>query len=392
MASEQLPNVDSADVFLAIGTPQEHQEQLRYNSAEWRGPFDLKTYLRREELFLDQDLTRAGGLVPWMLFYQPDRKGPRKILCGCETIDKKAFVAKNGEVDEVVCNGVASVFCPAEHRGKGYAGRLIADLAARLADERALESDRLQKVKFSVLYSDIGKDFYARRGWHVHPSAHISLKPGETSRNRDLPDVQLLQASEVYELCSAEIALLKSSLSALPSSKTTVAILPDVRTMKWHHARSDFLAKELLDREIVNRGAKVVQPDGQEVWCVWQHIWSKAEADKDNKLYILHLGIAGEGEHDFSAASQQGSAKLKGSPTAKSYAALLAAAQAEAAAWSLNSVEMWNPTSVSLAAAQLLDADVSVQHRESSSITSLLWLGDGSQDIDWICNERYGWN
>lgn len=154
-ASNSLPKSDSPELYLVVATPEEVVEQQHANSEEWRGALSLPAYLRREEILADQALTRDEGLTGWVLVYQPagsDEKD-RQVLCGCETIKKRGFVASNGVVEAVTAHGVCSVFSPAKHRGKGYAGRMMADLGERLRTWQSQGRNNL----FSVLYSDIGK-------------------------------------------------------------------------------------------------------------------------------------------------------------------------------------------------------------------------------------------
>lgn len=150
-----LPHRDSPEIQLVVATPEEIVAQQHANSDEWRGALTLPAYLRREELLVDQTLTRDGGLTAWSLVYQPagsDEKD-RQVLCGCETIKKRALVASANTVEAVTAHGVCSVFCPPQHRGKGYAGRMIADLGEKLKTWQSNGQNNL----FSVLWSDIGK-------------------------------------------------------------------------------------------------------------------------------------------------------------------------------------------------------------------------------------------
>ena len=150
-----LPDRDSPEIHLVVATPEEIVAQQHANSDEWRGALTLPAYLRREELLVDQILTRDGGLTAWSLVYQPagsDEKD-RQVLCGCETIKKRALIASDNTVESVTAHGVCSVFCPPKYRGKGYAGRMMADLGEKL---KTLQSNG-QNNLFSVLWSDIGK-------------------------------------------------------------------------------------------------------------------------------------------------------------------------------------------------------------------------------------------
>lgn len=150
-----LPSGNSHELRLVVATPEELLAQQHANSDEWRGALSLPAYLRREEHLLQQDLTKDGGLTPWMLVHQPEGTSDqdRVVLCGCETIKKRALVSANGKSQDVVAHGVASVFCPAKYRGKGYAGRMMAELGERLRTWQTADRPSL----FSVLWSDIGK-------------------------------------------------------------------------------------------------------------------------------------------------------------------------------------------------------------------------------------------
>lgn len=152
MASTDLPHKDSPDLYLVEATEEESIAQQHANSVEWKGQLDLEAYLRREVFLVNQDLTRDGGLTSWVLVHQP-ANGPRKVLCGCESIKKKALLARSGKVEDVVAHGIASVFCEAKHRGKGYASRMMNELGKKLKSWQAGNGSSA----FSVLYSDIGK-------------------------------------------------------------------------------------------------------------------------------------------------------------------------------------------------------------------------------------------
>lgn len=149
--SLQLPSSKGPDVELTQPTHEEAVHQTELNSIEWKGALSLDAYLRREDHLGKQELVRDGGLTSWALVTGDGES--RVVLSSCETIRKKALVAQNGQIEEVICHGVASVFCPPEYRGKGYAGRMIKDLGEKLQTWQTDGHDCL----FSVLYSDIGK-------------------------------------------------------------------------------------------------------------------------------------------------------------------------------------------------------------------------------------------
>lgn len=389
MGSLDLPSKDSADLHLVVATKEELVVQQHDNSDEWRGALTLEAYLRREEHLYSQDMTKEGGMTPWMLVYQPDPNGPRQVLCGCETLRKNALVAQNGKVEDVIAYGICSVFSPERYRGRGYAGRMMTELAKKL---KSWKTEEGQLPLFSVLYSDIGKQFYAARGWQPFPSAHVSLPL--TSEEQPVEQVRLLEAKEIPELCSQDEALLRKQLSALDShSRSAVALVPDARTFRWHHAREEFVGKELRDKLPAAKGAIVDGPPGSRVWAIWTRVWSNPKEESPNTLHILRLVTEDESYSDFKPATADVVEKLKNSSVARSIAAIFQAAQREAAQWDMKQVAIWNPTSATLAAAKLIDPNASVTHRETDSIASLQWHGStGSwEDVDWIKNEKYGW-
>ncbi|KAF2764973.1 hypothetical protein EJ03DRAFT_320245 [Teratosphaeria nubilosa] len=397
MAGSELPHKDSPEISLVPGRPEEIAAQTIANSEEWRGALSLEAYLRREEVLLAQDLTRDGGLTAWMLVYQPAQGGQRQVLCGCESIKKKALMAKGGKVEDVITHGIASVFCPPRYRGRGYAGRMMQELGPRLKTWGAEEG---KQVPFSVLFSDIGKEFYAARGWQPFPSSHIALPAGASLHESTLPSVTALRADgqDLAELCAIDERLIRRRLAKSDGTgRLTVALIPDKVTMEWHHARQDFVAAEFhggerpgfLDR---GNGAMVEYEVGKRSWIIWQRVWTNPQDDSPNTLHIMRLVVEDENFSDFAAANEGDALKLKSLSLIKGIAALLARAQAVANDSHMKQIDIWNPSSTILAAAKLIDGKATVVHREKESIASLMWYGEGSgREADWICNEKYGW-
>jgi hypothetical protein len=397
MAAHDLPDKDSPDIHLVVGTPDENHAQTIANSSEWRGALSLEAYLRREEVLLSQTLTKDGGLTPWMLVYQPPNGGQRQVLCGCESIKKKALVARGGKVQDVVTHGVASVFCPESKRKKGYAGRMMSELGPRL---RTWDVKDEEQSAFSVLYSDIGKRFYAARGWQVFPSSHIALPVVSESKSDLLACRKLQDVNEMEELCAADEQILRRRLEkhVEENNKPAVALIPDAATLTWHHARQDFVATYLNNGQRPSfldeggNGAMVEISSGKRVWCYWTRVWTNPQEESPDTLHILRLAIEDQDFSDFDPASEQGVEKVRESPNVNAVAALLARAQYVAHQSGMKQVEIWNPTSTTLAAARKIYGAADVVHREKESITSLQWYGEGDwRDVEWVCNEKYGW-
>jgi len=167
-------------------------------------------------------------------------------------------------------------------------------------------------------------------------------------------------------------------------SNAAVALLPDVETIQWHHAREDFVGTELHGTTPKVKGAIVGSEKGSRVWCYWTRMWYNNDpaASKGNTLHILRL-VVEDGASEQSTGHEA------------AITALMAAAQHEAEEWKMEHVEIWNPTSATVGAAQRLDASAKVVHRDAESIASLQWYpehdGPMAEKINWVGNEKYGW-
>lgn len=399
MGSIGLPSKDSSDVYLTTATSAEIEVLQNANSVEWKGALALEPYLRREKHLASQDLTKDGGLTSWVLVWHPSSATERQVLCGCESINKRAVVSKNGKVEEAISHAIGSVFCLPSARGKGYAGRMMKELGEKLEHWQV---DNGKKHLFSVLYSDIGKQFYAARGWQPFPSSHISLPASE----RPLPEgVQLLKSQDLADLCAADENLIRARLQKQGmNGRTTVSILPDSQTAAWHHAREGFVAKELYSKTPTIKGAKVGS-----VWAYWTRVWADPNGHDPNALHILRLVVEDEDlGADLSAATETGTEAIiaaaegriqldgldagKIENTQSSIAKIFEVAQTEAARWDMKEVMLWNPTNLALAGAKQVKKDVLVEERDEESICSLRWYGEGTwQDVDWVENMKYAW-
>ena len=169
------PASTSVDLVIVPATDLEYVQTWHLNAGEWRGPLSLEQYLRRERTLQNLDLTKDGKITAWILTSDqlpPNADGTRPILASCETLLKHAYLAKNGKTQKILAHGIGSVYCRPEYRGNGYAGRMMVELGKAV---QTWQQSNGTKGTFSVLYSDIGVNFYSQRGWKVFPSTHIHL-------------------------------------------------------------------------------------------------------------------------------------------------------------------------------------------------------------------------
>lgn len=157
-AIQDLPPSNSPRLALLHPTPEEKEATWNLNGQAWRGTMDLPTYLRRETYLENQAFTRDGGITFWILVDAALAPNERTILASCESLRKRALLAESdGQATEITSHGIGSVFCNPDHRGRGYAQRMINELGNKLDHWQQREGDR---ASFTVLYSDIGKVGY----------------------------------------------------------------------------------------------------------------------------------------------------------------------------------------------------------------------------------------
>lgn len=382
VASDLLPLADSADVVLVPATGLEYAQTALLNGVEWKGPLTLEQYLDREVDLQAAELTKDGRITGWILTSTKlpvNQDGSRPILASCETLSINGQVSRHGTGHRVQGHGVASVFTRPQHRGKGYAGRMMDDLGIRL---ETWQSPQGQANAFSVLYSDIGDKFYARYGWSVFESTHIQLD-SMSSRDYDnikasFPPVKDLFAADLLQLPS--VAYMEQNLDQLSEadpSRPYLAIHPDVDHFAWHHTREEYLAR-ISGKEVPQTKGAIHPSSG--IAIVWNRRYTSQP--KDCQLHLLHVIIPRDS---------------KGSrDTETILAALLLRAQREAGTWDMTAgVEIWDPTKPVIAAAQILKTNVQekvqVITRDKEHLCCLRWTAGEKEDPVWVNKEKYGW-
>ncbi|KAF2842266.1 hypothetical protein M501DRAFT_968590 [Patellaria atrata CBS 101060] len=389
MGSLPLPERDSPTLTLVQPTEDEKIAQWKLNGTSWKGALpNVESYVAREAYLEQQELTRNGGLTLWVLVDIAAKN--RQVLCGCDTYRKKAMMWKDGRVKDVVSYGIGSVFCPPDKRGKGYAGRMMKELGKILKTWKLADGEQ---CLFTTLYSDIGKKFYANHGWNPYPSSYISV-PASFTLPQSLPAVRALYAPELAELCTIDENLVRQRLELLPKdSKTTVALTPDVATIRWLHAREEFVGREVYHKVPDIKGALVGTEKGGRVWAIFTRMWynSDPKATNGNILYFLRLVI----EDKVTDEPTEKPTDFQESKHTLAIAAIIAFALNQVKEWGMEEVQAWNPTADVVAAAKYLYPEAKAINRDEESIASLMWYGtetgNNKEDVDWIECEKYVW-
>jgi GNAT superfamily N-acetyltransferase len=385
-------------LILTHPTPAERTRTWKLTYPKWGPALTEEDYLTREAYLTTVPLARDGGITHWVLTVSNLPPDERPILSSCESLRKRAvYVPKEGggnKLVEGVAHGIASVFTDPAFRGRGYASRMMKELGQRLKGWQAEKGEagaaatatatevEVEKSRslFSVLYSDIGKQFYAKHGWAPFESSHVAYKPaaaaGDGGQQQQV--ARPIGYHDLAELCAVDERLLRAELAARPAGKPHVAILPELDTMLWHLFREDFMTKAMFGRTPAIRGAVAGEP-GKRVWAVWMRgYYGGLNKMEGNTLHILRVVVEDKEQPDEEL--------LDG------FRSIVGIAQAEATEWRTQDVQVWNPTPKIRGLVEKCGIEYEFVDRDHESIASLMWYGEEpTTEVDWVANEKYAW-
>ncbi|KAI1526017.1 GlcD FAD FMN-containing dehydrogenase [Pyrenophora tritici-repentis] len=376
-SDDDLPSSSSRDLVLRHPTLEECVAIWKNSSVAWVESLTPSLYLEESLYLTTVPVARDGGLTIWILVHKDQAPGERHILCSCESFYKRSLTSdSNGVVSDNMVHTIASVFCAPPYRRRGYASRMMSEMAKVLYK---WQKETLPCMG-TTLYSDIGKEYYAQLGWHPNATnLHVEIQPEAIS----WPSIAKPVTEEDLEgLCRRDEVIVRSRM-AVPTEeiKTRFTIIPDLDNMYWHFAKETFACNHLFGKLPTVKGAIVGSP-GNQMWALWAHrYYGRHDVEpKNNVLYILRSVL----EIDETATRLPSDAAKRPAQEVyeeqvESLKAILQAAQAEASEWKLDVVRLWDPSPL---VSELMDR-TGIQHtiveRGEESIASLLWYDtDGS--------------
>lgn len=399
----EFPPADSPDLVLVESTKAELQHVWALHHPMWGPALRLEDYLQREEFLMTVPLAKNGGVTHWILTDRNAAPDQRPIYASCESLRKRALAGRlaGGQQQEVVlqdgiAHGIASVFTNPAYRGRGYASRMMSELGPKLkawSEGRKqpkagtdAEEEIVAPSLFSVLYSDIGKTFYAKNGWAAFESSHLSFKPAAADADdKVVSKVKPLGYHDLAVLCHLDERMLRTSIEhrarQLPSTgkQACAALLPDLDQFLWHMMREDFMTKHIFGKTPTVRGAMYGEP-GKRIWAVWTRgYYGGLDKVEGNTFHILRVVV----EDEENAADEY---------VAEGFREIIQMAQHEAREWRSFDIQMWNPSALLKSAAAKSGLEYQLVDREKDSIASLMWYGDEpTATVDWVANEKFAW-
>jgi hypothetical protein len=366
---EHSPSSDSPELILAHPTEKELQHIYNLTFSSWCDALTHLQYLEESNLLSTAPLAKNGGLRVWILTTSMMSPDERPILCSCETFKKRAlYDAENGNrekgVEEKIIYGIASVFTNPVSRGKGYAPRMLRALSDILRQE--------EDCVGSILYSDIGPDYYAKLDWI--PATRNTQFEIPAKDNVEPVEGELVTSERLKRLCTIDEKVIRAELANDEASGKKMAVIPDLQHMQWHHAKEEFVCQTLFGKVPHAKGAITGTP-GERIWVIWMHRYysDPGTVPNDNRLYVLRLVI-----EDLQAEGNR--THLEN---------VLKMAQREASDWSLGKVVVWDPQPVVVSWLRDSSVEYRFVERKEDAIASLNWTGEG--EVEWVRNEMYAW-
>jgi len=282
---------------------------------------------------------------------------------------------------EVTCYGIASIYTPPDQRGKGYASHMMRllhwVLAGRTAEynlpefpaEWGAPPDEVElagKGFFSVLYSDIGSEFYTRLGptfvdsggWEAREPIstvwEVPPQPSNLETNSD--GWTWLSKDDLSRLWAKDVEQIKRIMAAMPTpGSTLVTFIPDQGLGSSHTFRS---ALRLVSMHIWG----VERDDGNNDQPTYA-AWSVDTYPPPQTLLVTRI-----------------------SATKETFPYLIEKIQQAARKHGITKMEIWNLPQHLLKVAEHLGGRT---FKRDEHVPAIKWYGKGdTADIKWIFNEK----
>lgn len=302
----------------------------------------IDQYFDRERTLRDTPYSQKAHF--FYVLVPEDDPETTEILAHCEVYEHPALLGLTSSVaQDIKCMSIGSVFCPVEHRGKGYA-KIMMNLLYK-----QLEQD--PQVRASTLYSDIGPVFYDRMGWKTMPSKEvvIAVQPAWQVPAHCQP---ITNKAEVDRLVTQDNAMIREDMKKVV--QPSFAVLPTPEKIHWIQQRSQFYCEKLGHGDIEVFGAHL---PGTDNYVTFFHNFG------EKSIYFLRM------RSDNEQTTQ----------------AFIALAQQEALRYDFEKIILWDISAID----GLGDQQTVIQQREES--ISALSLFNDTSNVTWLYNEKFAW-
>ncbi|KAG2076269.1 hypothetical protein BDR04DRAFT_1003597 [Suillus decipiens] len=384
------PKVELASLSLFRATPAQIEETRRRRWPHLGGTLSLEEYITRDEKMDVLEHATEGKMITWVL---APREDPTTLdfMSACRTYKRASLVvyppsfpSGPNSVHETTSYGIAAVFTPPSKRGRGYARHMM-----RLLHWVIASRDNLPEFPeawgtppeevadaggglFSVLWSDVGEEFYRSAG----PGSE-----GDGWEKREL-------VSTIWEVGAEEGDdegwkwLTQEQLKGL-----------------WYHD-AGLIRKELENMPVKNGLCEVERPTAL-VTCLPTN--GVAAFQIPRATYTSNFSMAGGlwGVQSLSNPDTYASWSVEMQPSPPmlivtrlrasedSFAGLITKIKQVARRSGIRKVELWNLQVGLRDVAEKMGGRTSIQ---SEHLPQIMWYGPGTtKNVEWVHNEKFCW-
>ncbi|KAH9926718.1 uncharacterized protein B0H18DRAFT_932906 [Fomitopsis serialis] len=395
--------VPLSELSLFPATPDQVLESRRRHAPQWCRKLSIEEYLLRDQLMDGHEHASDNKFITWVL---APRANPTTLdfMCSCETFRRTAVVAHPSDpsgAKQVTAYAIASVFTPPEKRKKGYAQYMMRLLHWVVAPRSALpvfpdgwgsptevpEGLGLQSAQFSVLYSDVGKEFYQScgpiaepgGGWlasgAVETSWYADKAPSGTTTGPTSPHIWLSE-DDAKHVWSLDVPFMRADISetAKSSGHTAFSFLPNKgvgafvvqRTMSFTADDAPVLPLDtwgvlLLPSAVVGVDEVFADLDKQPTYATWT-----LDTSSESSRVLVTTRVRASRE------------TLPG---------LLEVLVHFARKENIQKIEIWGLPETLQAAASESDWETSAR---TDHLSAFKWYGkEGENEVEWAFNEKY---
>ncbi|ORX87435.1 hypothetical protein K493DRAFT_319667 [Basidiobolus meristosporus CBS 931.73] len=351
----------SSSTYSVIQTNPAQTHQAHDNTHEaWDRNLTPEKFHEREDRLDNCEFAR-DNLKTYALI-RADNPETLDLLSHLEVFIRPALVRfpqNPGQVERVKAASVASVFTPSKYRQNGYAKQLLLGV---------LDTLRNQGIVVSNLYSDVGPELYSRLGWRVYSPEHLQIEVGQ--RNIALSDINLkpqpIKNELLGKIVQRDCELLEKEFTSnaqLGHRKPAVLLLPTEPVYHWFWERSNFYATEVESQPKISKLG--VYLPGTPYFAIWYPDYL------EKSLVVLRIRLP------------------KDDPNAI-FEAFMHHAKEEAIAHKLTHVVIWNLDHNVWKGRYDQEPGINWITR-TGALSSMAWIPDLSQEVEWYNNEKFCW-
>lgn len=387
-----------------VTTRPEIQANHAANYLEWGRGLTRAEYLAREQHLGAQPPCRDGRIAYWTYEARDTATGASwAMVSACETLTRPALykAGPGTPVRDTICHSIGAVFTPEEHRGKGYARKMLDLVIAKFDEGDASDSDYAESFaelragagahdspevwrervasSFSVLWSDVGL-YYEKFGYTASGHLELVIKLGEKDALPAVESrVELLREEDEKAFSVADAAQFAAQLEHMVERDGVprCALVPSRAVHEMTHARAHFVAP-LLRPHLFEEPPRPLSKAGLDVVKNVEHFGARTDA-----LGMLWAQDIGNNKLNVLRTMVTATPTPSKEEVAAEVVTLLRAAVGDARAWELGKVTVW-------------EQDVPRDGQTGDALVTLAelaaaWNGSGSGLRAEVCEREDSW-